>query len=158
MKKFSIEIKWGIIFTLVMLLWMYFEKLMGWYSDKIDRHDTFTYFFAIPAFLIFTLALLDKSKHYYSGRINWIQGFFTGILISLVVAIISPLTQYISCRYISPEYFPNAIDHMVEIEKMTRHQAERYYTLGNFILEGVIGTLALGAVTSAIVAIFVRKK
>ncbi len=29
MKKYTTELKWGIIFSLATLLWMYFEKAMG---------------------------------------------------------------------------------------------------------------------------------
>ena len=137
---------------------MYFEKWMGWYDERIDVHDLYSNLFAIPAFLVFILALLDKRKHYYSGKMNWIQGFSCGILISLLVAILSPIVQIVTTKYIAPEYFPNAVNYTVEIEKMTRHQAERYYTLGNFILEVMMGAMALGAATSAIAALFIRKK
>lgn len=158
MKKFSIEIKWGLIFTGMTFAWMFLEELMGWHGEKINLHATLTNLFAIPAILIYILALRDKRQSYYSGKMNWLQGFFCGLLISLVIAALNPLVQFINTKYISPEFFPNAIDYAVEIEMRTRHQAERYFTLGNYILRSMFGAITMGTITSAIVAVFVRKK
>jgi hypothetical protein len=158
MKKFSVEIKWGIIFTLMTLGWMYLEKLLGWHDEKIEKHAILTNLYAIPATLVYVMALLDKRKNYYSGRINWLQGFVSGVYLSLVIAILSPLSQFLISNYITPNYFQNAIEHAVRAGEYTRLQAERYFTLGNYILHGSIFAIALGAVTSAAVAIFIRKK
>ena len=63
MKKFALEIKWGVIFTIVLLLWMVMEKLLGWHGKHIDKHAIYTNFFAILAILIYVLALLEKRKN-----------------------------------------------------------------------------------------------
>lgn len=131
---------------------------MGWHGEKINLHDTLTNLFAIPALVIYIFALRNKRQAYYSGKMNWLQGFFCGVLISVMIAILNPLVQFITTKYISPEFFPNAIDYAVEIESRTRHQAERYYTLSNYILRGIIGAITMGAITSAVVAVFVRGK
>ena len=158
MKKYAIELKWGVIFAIIMLLWMILEKFLGWHDEKIDKHPFLTNLFAIPAILIYIFALLDKRKNYYGGKMTWLQGFLCGVIIAVVVAILSPLVQYVSLNYISPDYFANAIDYAVEAQKMERLEAEQYFTMSNYIVQGEIGSLALGAITGAIVAIFVRKK
>jgi len=158
MKKFTIEIKWGIIFALVSLLWMVLEKTLGWHDELIEKHAIYTNFFAIPAILVYVFALVDKRKNYYSGKMSWLQGFLAGIGITVVVAILSPLTQYITSTIITPEYFPNVIEATVELGKMTREEAEKYFSLQNYIVQSVIGAIIMGVVTSAIVALFVKKK
>ena len=40
MKKFIIEAKWAIIFSIALILWMYFEKSMSWHDEKI-KHQHF---------------------------------------------------------------------------------------------------------------------
>jgi len=40
MKKLKTEITWGLIFTAAMLLWVGFERLMGWHGERIDQHAT----------------------------------------------------------------------------------------------------------------------
>jgi hypothetical protein len=157
MKKYSIEIKWGIIFTIVSLLWMYLEKLTGLHSEHIDQHPIYTNFFSIVAITIYVLALIDKRKNALGGTMNWSQGFMTGFLITVVVTILSPVVQIISHNVISPEYFPNLITLAVETGEQTQEQAEDYFNLNNYILMSTVFAFVVGIITSAIVAIFTRK-
>ncbi|MCG9972990.1 DUF4199 domain-containing protein [Christiangramia crocea] len=158
MKKFSIEIKWGIIFSIVALLWMFLEKGLGWHDENISKHAIYTNLFAIVAIVLYVFALLDKRKNFYEGKMTWTQGFISGIIISVVVAIFSPLAQYITHEFITPDYFPNVIDYSVESGAMTREAAEGYFNLQSYILQSFFFSLVVGVVTSAIVALFVRKK
>lgn len=158
MKKFGIEIKWGIIFTLALLLWMFFEKSMGWHDEHIAKHSIYTNFFAIIAIGLYVLALLDKRKNFYDGKISWSQGFISGIVVSVIVALLSPLAQYITSEFITPAYFENVINYAVETGNMTRENAEAYFNLKSYILQSFFMALVMGVVTSAIVAWFVKKK
>ncbi|MEE4330226.1 MAG: DUF4199 domain-containing protein [Wenzhouxiangella sp.] len=152
----KLEIKWGLIFTAVALLWLVFENSMGWHGERIDQHATYTNFFAILAIAVFIFALLDKRRQ-LGGVMSWKQGFIAGAIISAVVAILSPLAQWLTHRVISPEYFPNAIAYAVANDKATQQEAEAYFNLGNYMLQGAIGGLVMGLVTAAIVAILLRK-
>ena len=62
MNKYKIELKWGIIFTTMMLVWMVLERIAGLHSEHIDKHAIFTNFVSIPAIIVYVLALLDKRK------------------------------------------------------------------------------------------------
>ncbi len=158
MKNLKIEIKWAIIFAIVGLLWMLGEKLAGLHDKHIDKHATYSFLFSIPAIAVYVFALLDKRKNFYHGSMTYKQGFITGLIISIFVAILSPLTQYITSTIITPEYFPNVIDYTVGKGQMTQEAAENYFNLQSYIIQGLIWSLGMGVVTSAIVAIFVRKK
>ncbi len=158
MEKRSIEIKWGVIFILIMLLWMYLEKLAGLHDERIDKHAMITSFFALVAIGIYLLALYDKRKNYYHGFMTWKQGFYSGLVITLVVVVLSPLAQYVISRYISPEYFPNIIQHSVETGEMTREQAQEYFSLQNYILQSALFALFSGIVTAAVTALIMRRK
>ncbi len=158
MKNLTIEIKWAVIFALVGLLWMFGEKLMGLHGEHIDRHATYSPLFAVAAIAVYVFALLDKRKRHYGGRMTFKQGFISGLLISLFVAILSPLTQYLTSTVITPEYFPNAIDYAVQEGKLTQGAAESYFNMQNYIIQGVVWALGMGLVTSAIVALIVRKR
>ena len=157
MKKFSIEIKWGIIFSIVSLLWMYLEKGLGWHDENIAVHAIYTNIFAIVAIILYVLALLDKRKNFYNGRMTWTQGFISGIIISVVVAILSPLAQYLTHEFITPDYFENAIEYSVESGN-SRENAEAYFNMESYILQSFFFALTVGTVTAAIVALFVRRK
>ncbi|MBA2500812.1 MAG: DUF4199 domain-containing protein [Chitinophagaceae bacterium] len=158
MKNIKIEIKWAIIFVIITLVWMVLERQAGLYNENIDKHASFSYFFAIPAITLYVFALLDKRKNHYHGTMNYKQGFVTGLIITLFVTVLCPLTQYITTTYIATDYFPNVIKHAVSQGKMTQAEAESFFNLNSYIWQGLLGTAMMGTVTSAIVAIFTRQK
>ncbi len=158
MKNIKIEFKWAIIFTLMMLLWMALERLAGLHDKNIEYHYIVTNFVAIPAIAVYVLALLDKRKNYFEGKMTYKQGFLTGLIMTLFVTALSPLTQIFTVSVITPEYFPNMIEYTVEEGKMTREAAGANFNLNSYLLQTLIFTPVMGIVTTAIVAIFTRKK
>ncbi|WP_371134663.1 DUF4199 domain-containing protein [Algoriphagus sp.] len=158
MKSIKIEIKWGILFVLVGLIWMVFEKAMGWHDVHIDKHETYTLFMAPIAISIYVFALLDKKRNFFGGKMSYKQGFIAGLIITLVVFLLSPLSQYITSTYITPDYFNNAIDYSVSSGKMERQAAEDYFNLQSYMMQSMIGAAIMGLITAAIVAFFVRTK
>ena len=86
------------------------------------------------------------------------QRFITGLIINIIVTILSPLTQYITSTYIATDYFPNAIKYAVSEGKMTQAEAENFFNLKSYIWQGFLGTAMMGIITSAIVAIFTKRK
>lgn len=157
MKKYRIEIKWGVIFTLAALAWLALERITGLHEQYIDKHATYTNLFSIVAITIYVLALLDKRKNFYGNYMTWKQGFFSGVIISVVLAILSPLGQWISHTLIAPDYFKNIISYAVSENMMSRTEAESYFSLGNYILQSSVFALIVGIITSAVVAYFVKK-
>jgi len=155
MRKIAIELKWGIIFFAVILLWTVFEKSIGLHDEKIDKHYILTNFFAIPAIIIYVLALLNKRK-WLGGTMTWVQGFMAGLVIAFIVSLLSPVGQYLTHEYLSPDYFSNIIEYSVS-QGEDRTAMENYFTLSNYIKMSMVGALMMGAITSAIVAIFTRK-
>lgn len=159
MKKIAIEIKWGILFTIAILLWTGLERLVGLHDQYIAQHFVYTNLFAIVAIVIFVFAMRDKRENYYQGVMSWKQGFITGCIISVVVAVLSPLSTYIAHEFVSPGYFPNIIAYSVEQgEYATAEEAAEMFNLSSYIIQGAIFALISGVITSAIVAIFVRRK
>jgi len=157
MNKYKIEIKWGIIFTVMMLLWMVLERLAGLHDEHIDKHMIYTNFVAIPAIVVYVLALLDKRKNFYNGVMSYKEGFISGLIISLIVTIFSPFTQYITSTIITPEYFANVIKFTVSEGEMSQVDAENYFNLQSYIYQVIIATPIMGIITTAIVAIFTKK-
>lgn len=158
MKSREIEIKWGVLFILVGLIWMVFEKAMGWHDVHIDKHATYTLLIAPIAIAIYVFALLDKRQNFYGGKMSYRQGLITGLIITAVVVILSPVSQYITSTFITPEYFKNVIEYSVSSGQMERTAAEDYFNLQSYMIQSVIGAAVMGVMTSALVAFFVRSK
>lgn len=159
MKKLKVEIKWAILFSIMTLVWMVLEKLSGLHSNYIDYHLYLTNLFAIPAIWFMVMALQEKKKVYYDGQMSFKQGFISGLILSVIIALLSPLTQWIISYVISPEYFPNVIKRSVEIGYFkSTAEAEANFNYSNYAKQGAIGALIMGIVTTAIAMIFIRSK
>ena len=158
MKKIGIEIKWALIFIIMGFLWMLLERLTGLHGEHIDKHPIYTNLVAIPAILVYVLALLDKRKNAYNGKMSYKQGFVSGLIITLFVTLITPLAQYINLTYITPEYFTNVIEYATEHGEMSQSEAMNYFNLKNYIIQATISSPISGTITSAIVAIFTMKR
>ncbi|MFB2118065.1 DUF4199 domain-containing protein [Parapedobacter sp. 2B3] len=159
MGNLKIEIKWAIYFTLMTLVWMLLEKLCGLHGKYIDYHLYLTNLFAIPAIWFMVLALEDKKKNFYSAQISYTQGLVSGILLSAFIALLSPLTQWITSYVITPEYFPNVIKRSVELGYYkTTAEAEAHFNYKNYAINSTVFAFVFGVVTTAIAMIFIRTK
>lgn len=159
MKNVQTEIKWAIIFTVVGLAWMLLEKLFGLHSTHIDKHMYLTNLYAIPAVIMMVLALRDKKKSFYEGNMSYKEGLISGVILSLLIALLSPLAQWITSTIITPEYFPNVIAHSVETGfHKSVEEAEEFFNLKNYMIQSTIGAFVMGVLTTAIAMIFIRSK
>ncbi|WP_439184423.1 DUF4199 domain-containing protein [Carboxylicivirga taeanensis] len=156
MRKITLELKWGLLFFAAIVGWTIFEKAIGLHSERIDRHHILTNFFVIPAIIIYVLALLDKRRS-LGGKMSWSQGFLSGLIIAVIVSLLSPMGQFLIHQYISPEYFTNIIEYSVG-QGQEREQVEAFFNLNTYIKQSMVGAVMMGAITSAVVAFFTKKK
>jgi hypothetical protein len=159
MKNLKTEVKWALIFTGVTLLWMLLEKAVGLHDRYLDYHLYLTNLFAIPAIVMMVLALKDKKKNFYGGQMDYKQGFLSGLVVSVFIALLSPLAQWITSYVITPEYFPNVIKRSVELGYFeTLAEAEANFNYKNYAVQGAIAALVMGVLTTAIAMLFIRSK
>lgn len=158
MKNWKIEMKWGLAFSLFMLLWMVLEKAFGFHDEHIAYHPIVTNFVAIPAVIIYAMAFKDIRMNKFGGKILYKQALFCGIGMTLFITLLSPLVQLITSYVITPDFFKNAIAYAVENKYQTREQAEAFFNIENYVKMSLVGTPTMGIVTAAIVAYFSSKK
>lgn len=159
MSNLKIEIKWAIIFTVVTLIWMVLERVSGLHDKYIDYHLYLTNLFAIPAIWMMVSELRDKKKNFYNGQITYKQGLLSGIILSVFIALLSPLGQWVTTYVITPEYFPNVIKRSIELGYYsTTAEAEANFNYKNYAIQGAVGALMMGILTTAIAMIFLRTK
>ena len=158
MRKFSIEFKWGIQFSILALVWMILENSVGLHDQYIAKQAIYTNLFGIVAVAIYFLALRDKKKNYYAGNMDWKQGFISGLILSFMIALLSPLVQYITYTYITPDFITNIKAYAVLHKVQTPQQAEIFFSMKSYILQGIFGALSMGVITAAMVALIVKNK
>jgi len=153
-----IEIKWGIYFVIMGLVWVLLERVVGLHDEHIDKHMTYTNLIAIPAIAMYMMALIEKRRVDYGGVMTFKQGFVSGLVVTLVVTLLSPISQLITSLLISPNFFENAKGAAVAQGYMTAEAAEVYFKLENYIVQGIMFAPLMGIVTSLIVAAAARKR
>jgi len=159
MKSLKIEVKWALIFSAMTLLWLWLEKLSGLHGKHIDYHLYLTNLYAIPAIVVMVLALKDKKFNFYNGEMTYLEGLKAGVIISVVIALLSPLTQYVISYIITPEYFPNVIKRSVETGyHQSLAEAEAYFNYKNYAIQSAIAALVMGVITTSIAMIFMKSK
>lgn len=152
------EIKWGLIFMVAIILWMVLEKATGLHAEHIQYHAAFSNLFALVAILIFIFALRDKRQAQPDAKARWSTLFFSGLKISIVIALLSPPTQWLIHTAISPEFFPNMRNYAIESGMMSETRANNYFTLAAYMFQAAIFAFGMGVITSAIIAFFLKRK
>ena len=157
MKKYSIEIKWALRFTLLTLAWPIGEKAIGLHDVHIENYGLCSLLFVFPAFLFFYLALAEKKKYFYHNSITWQQGFICGAVISLIIAVLNPITQLVIYKSISPTFFDTIIAYKVK-HGMSLKTVQEVFNLKSYIIQTTLSNLSYGFVTGALVSVFIRNK
>ncbi|WP_186989858.1 DUF4199 domain-containing protein [Constantimarinum furrinae] len=157
MKHIQIEFKWAIIFLVALLAWTLLERTLGWHDEEIANHFWLTLLFMPFAVLMYVLEMREKRRRYYNKKISWKQAFFSGALLSLFIALLSPGAQYVIHNFITPEYFKNVIDYSVTNKLMTIKAANETFNITSYMWQAAFGSLFGGLVISAIAAIFMRR-
>ena len=157
MHKYKTELKWAIYFSIMTLLWMMLERIVGLHDELISKHALYTNLVAIPAITLYVFALLDKRKTDFGGEMTYMQGFLSGSVLSFIIMIFSPIVQILTTYIVTPHYFDNAIAYAVSTGSMSRESAESYFSLKSYMIQAVGGAPVMGILTSAIVALFVKK-
>ncbi len=158
MKKFKIEFKWAIIMSIIFLAWMTLEKELGFHTIKIKWQPLFNLLYIFPTFLLYYLALSEKKNVYYNHNMDWKQGIISAIIISFISVIFSPITQFITHEFISPDFLENSINETVLSKKLTLEEAKEYTTLTSSIWKNISDGLSFGVVIGAIVAYILKPK
>jgi len=158
MKARRIEIKWAVYFVIMGLLWMVLERAVGLHDEHIDKHMVYTNLIAIPAIALYLMALLEKRRVDYGGVMTFKQGFISWLFITLVVTLLSPISQLITSYVITPHFFDNAKVAAVAQGYMTVEAAETYFTIENYMVQGMMFAPIVGTLTSLIVAAVARKR
>lgn len=157
MKKFAIEIKWGIRYAFLWILWLFIEKSSGYYDTKISDHALYSMLFTFIILFVYYVSIKEKKNDFFKGIMTWKQGCVSGIVLTIVIAILTPFCQVIFHKAIAPEFFPNMIEYSIS-KGNSAEMAKSYFNLSSYILQNIFGVLSLGVVISAIVALFLQTK
>ena len=157
MKKFEIELKWATAFTAVSIAWVYLERYLGYHDAKVSSQAIFSFWLMVPQALIYIVSIRQKREKYYGGEITWQKAFISGVVLSAVIAGLSPAAVYLMVEFISPEFLSNILEVRAE-QGMPREGLVQIYNLNNMVSQAIFNNLATGVFFSAIIALFLKNK
>lgn len=152
MNKIGIELKWAAIITTFTCVWAAMEKSLGYHKD-FSNIIVMAFFYYILLTLLWAVAFIDKKKSLGKGAIwEFKNAFKFGLFLTGLLTILSPIAQYIIYETISPDYFENIIQYQLAKGKQTRESLELIHNLNFTIRQGVMNSLSLGVIFSALYA------
>ena len=155
--KYKLELKWGAILFFTTMLWMIFEKLMGWHDERIAEHANYSMIYDVLFVTVYALAFWDKRRKASTDSFPWKNGFKFGMIMTSIVTLLSPLIQTVTHKLISPDFFSNIIELAVKHRLMTLNEAQNQFNLNNYILENIIGTFVLGTISAIVLALLFKR-
>ena len=157
MKKFEIELKWATAFTAISVVWVYFEKYLGYHDEFVSSQGVFSFWLLVPHVLIYVVSIREKRERYYNGEITWQKAFISGVILSVVIAGLSPAAIYLMTEVVSPDYISNIIEVRSE-QGIPRDGLVQVFNLNAMISQTIFNNLATGVFFSAIIALIFKNK
>ncbi len=152
-----IELKYAMLITLLMLLWLALEFMIGIQDRFIAWYPFATVLSLIIPIGATRQAMIAKCEVLY-GHMPFKRAFTTGLIIAVLVAALSIPSQLVFHYIINPDFFEDMIQYAVAYGHNTPAQAAQYYNLRTSLIESVLGSLVLGTLIAAIMAYFMRTK
>lgn len=148
MKKLGIEIKWAALITCLTVLWFVGEKLLG-FHDNANRSVSVVVFgiigFYALVFACYYFAYREKKKVIYQNNWSIKEAFKFGLLLTSMVAMLSPIAQYIMYESIAPDYFEQLKSHLTE-NHINAEMLIENINLTSYIRNGIIDTFSYGII------------
>jgi hypothetical protein len=162
--KMPIELRFAILTSLLMLLWLALEFMVGLHDKYIPLHPIITMFaFIIP--VVTTRVAIKEKREMLGGQITFKKALATGLIITALTALFAVPVQLIFHNVINPDFFDNMIEFAV-LRAKENHQntdtalmnAKMYFNLKSYLIQSVAGTLIVGTIISVVAAFLMRTK
>jgi hypothetical protein len=151
LQKIRLELRYAMLITLLMLLWLALEFMVGLHDAYIQYHPYVTMFAILIPVVCSRMALREKQE-LHNGKLPFKSALRTGMLITAFSAALAVPSQLIFHYLINPDFFDNMIKYSVQHGKQNMEQATMYFNLTSYMVQSVIGTLVLGTIINFIMA------
>lgn len=153
-----IEIRFAVLISLLMLLWLILEYVVGLHDRFIQYHPAITLFALVIPVACSYLAIKEKTIQ-LSGAITFKQAFETGFFIAVFAAVLTVPTQFMFHKLVNPDFFRTMIDYScaraaslhMDVPK-AKEEATMYFNLPSYIVQCFFSTLFFGVIISLVMA------
>ena len=162
------ELKYGLLNSAGICLWVLLEYALGFHTTKMAIGQYTGYFSNIIPITMLFLAIRERRDKFNGGTLTFGQGMKTGILISLITAVIATIFMYFYYTAINPHFVELGIEFeknkliqsgMSEADIAARLESMKaMYGLPFQLGAILVLTPVVGSVYSAIISAILRRK
>ncbi len=154
----KLELRYAVLMSMLMLLWLSLEFLVGLHDTYIQFHPYITMFSLVIPVVCSRMVLRDK-KEDLNGKISFQQGLRTGLTVTVMAAFFAIPVQLIFHFLINPDFFDSMRAYAVNRAMLlnmdvakAKADAISYFNLTSYILMSFFGTLVFGSIIAALMA------
>lgn len=153
MDSLKIEIRYAMLITLLMLLWLAVEFMVGLHEEPLIVYHPIVTMFALIIPIVCARMAVNEKIELLGGKITFGQAFLTGFLVAFFAAVLSVPSQLIFNKLINPDFFSNMIIYSVKMGKAKSYEeAAMYFNPTSYIIQAGLGTLVFGTLIALIMA------
>jgi hypothetical protein len=161
------EIRSGIALGLALFFWLLLEFFLGFHTKYIDYLPFITWLYVVIPAVGINWALKAKRDRYYHGQITIFQALKTGLIITLVMAIVGPLMQFLYVILVNPMYFDTMTAHTREFilgldiaqddKEIMLAKALKENTLSSGMVRTCIIMLVIGTIMTVFASVLIKR-
>lgn len=152
MSAFRTEIKYALLISLLTLLWLAMEYMLGLQDTYIQFH-WYCSLLAIAIPILCIQRAIEEKRQTQDGHITFKQALLTGFMTTFFAAVLSAPIQVIFHQLINPYFFETMMTYTLSRAQHlhlnineARQEAELYFNLTSYIIQSGFGTLFLGTI------------
>ena len=130
---------------------------MGFHDDKINFYPYFSDLIIIPLVLLYAIGF-KKHRISLGGKITFINGIGFGLMATLFIVALTPMSVWIFDQFINPNFYTSMIQYQVKNHLSTLEIAKQSFNHDNFKQSCIIGNASTGILLSVILAFISSKK
>lgn len=165
--NFKSEIRTGILLSVGLFLWLLLEFFLGFHTTRIDYHPFITWLsIAIPIAGIYWSMKVKRDRD-YAGKISFVQALKSGLVVTAIMSLISPIMVFVYVSVINPLFFSTMLAHskvmieglnisIVDKEKMIE-ESTRNFSTSSYLMQSFFGSLIMGTVLSLLTAVLMKR-
>ena len=142
--------------SVVLLIWLIILKFLGFQdSDKAELFVLVVNLYYVLLFGLYVSAIRERKKK-QRGYISKRDAFLTGLIITLFLVFLAPVSMAIFYYFINPNFFDTMIALSIE-GGISEQIAQSDYNLSSYVFSSVIMNLVSGGLFSALGALLLQK-
>lgn len=148
----KIEVRTALLLSLIGFFWATLEFATGFHTTRINLHSKVTWIAILPIMVVY-IYHYKKIKKLSNYQLSFKEGCKSG-LITTLLSVPANITGFLLFYLIiNPSFFENFKTYTIEKKIFSVSEASKYFTLSNYLLQIIIGSLASGLLLSLLLSL-----